>query len=553
MRVDVGTGKPAPAGPVAGAPSAWRQLDRFELGVLVLFGLVSLWVLGLDLWQQHAQGLVWTGTDGVYIVDQMQYLAWIQSASHHLLAANLFVLRSTPNDYFQPAVVVSGGLAALGIAPWLALLLWKPVAVVATFFAVREYARRTLDGLWPRRAGIVLALFFGSYTLIYGSWGVIGDLFPGFLSWGYTFSLLALALMVCSLLGYERARREQRIVWIPGLCGAVASLLHPWHGELLILTLAVAELILLTGRRPSRRTVELAVLTLVMTGVPLVYYLLLGRLDLSWKLARESGKHAFSIWTILLAVAPLLIPAIISIRRRPDSFLASVNWSWPIAAMLVYMASATGLSATPLHAFQGITIPLAVLAVQGVQRFSWRRVPYRAVLAGVAVLLFTVPATAQELKGAHELAQPTAGNANFITRDERAALEYLRHAPVKGGVLTRAYLGAMVPEKTGRRTFLGDCLWSEPNCMRRGQLTQNLITGSLKGAAARSFVRRSGAAFVLADCKSTPQLGRTLRPIVAATHRFGCATVYQIDSPTRPSGPLAESGADAALRAPRRQ
>ena len=97
--------------------------------MLVAFGAVSLWVLTLDLLQVVVNGRVWTGTDGVYIVDQMQYLAWIKSASHHLLASNMFVLRSTPHDYFQPAVVISGGLSALGLSPAVSLLLWKPVAV----------------------------------------------------------------------------------------------------------------------------------------------------------------------------------------------------------------------------------------------------------------------------------------------------------------------------------------------------------------------------------------------------------------------------------------
>ena len=56
-----------------------------------------------------------------------------------MLSSNLFVLRATPDDYFQPAVVISGGLTALGVAPWLSLLLWKPVAVIAGFWAARAY------------------------------------------------------------------------------------------------------------------------------------------------------------------------------------------------------------------------------------------------------------------------------------------------------------------------------------------------------------------------------------------------------------------------------
>ena len=73
-----------------------------------LFAAISVWVLGLDLWQVVVNGRVWTGTDGVYIVDQMQYLAWIRDASHHVLSSNLFVLRPTSADYFQPAIVISG-------------------------------------------------------------------------------------------------------------------------------------------------------------------------------------------------------------------------------------------------------------------------------------------------------------------------------------------------------------------------------------------------------------------------------------------------------------
>src|SRR6516225_11277615 len=177
MRLEIeltesGGSGPAPELPPVQAKPRQRRIDGFELSVLVAFSAVSVFVLAIDLWRVVFNGAVWTGTDGVYIVDQMQYLAWIRDASHHFLAGNLFVLRNTPVDYFQPAVVISGGLTALGMAPTLALLLWKPVAVVAFFFGVRAYARHGVAGDWPRRAVLVLALFFGSFTLVYGSWSV---------------------------------------------------------------------------------------------------------------------------------------------------------------------------------------------------------------------------------------------------------------------------------------------------------------------------------------------------------------------------------------------
>ena len=219
--------------------------------MLLAFAGVSVFVLALDVGRVVFNGAVWTGTDGVYIVDQMQYLSWIRDASHHFLSSNLFVLRDTPADYFQPAVTISGGLTALGMAPWLALLLWKPVAVLAIFSAVRAYAQRSLTGVWQRRTILVLALFFGSFTLVYGNWSVLGDLFPGFLSWGYTFGLMALAAMVWALVAYEDARVRRRRLWLPGMLGALASLLHPWNGELLIALVVAAELV--HARQPPVR------------------------------------------------------------------------------------------------------------------------------------------------------------------------------------------------------------------------------------------------------------------------------------------------------------
>jgi hypothetical protein len=201
-------------------PDASHRIDRFELAALAAFAVVSMWVLALDLWQVFDYARVWTGTDGVYVVDQLQYLAWIREASRHVLVANLFVLRSTPTDYFQPAIVLSGGLSALGVAPWLSLLLWKPVAVGACFYALREYVHRSLRGRWPRRTALVCVRAPRT--------GGDGR----------------------ALLSYDRAHAQDRIGWAPGLFGALASSLHPWHGEVLIVVVLGTELATRWGRPP---------------------------------------------------------------------------------------------------------------------------------------------------------------------------------------------------------------------------------------------------------------------------------------------------------------
>lgn len=551
MRVELAIEAPAPAPAPRLVERATRRIDRFDLTLLGAFAVISLWVLALDAWQIVAHGRVWTGTDGVYIVDQMQYLAWITDASKHLLSSNLFVLRPTPADYFQPAVAISGLLSALGLVPWLSLLVWKPVAVGGTFFAVRTYVRRSLPGLWTRRAALVLALFFAGFTVAYGDFTVLGDLFPGFLSWGYTFALLAVAAVVTAILIYDRARVEQRIRWMPAFLGLTASLLHPWHGELLILIVIGAELAM--WRRYGGRGFMMPLITLAGTGLPLLYYAVLGKTDLSWELARNASKHSFSIWPILLYLLPLILPALLAYRRPMRGFLDAATRAWPIASLVVFFVSGSAAGATPLHAFEGITIPLAILAVQGIRETSFALVRRRPRLAWVVVALAVVPGSVWQLNTARQLAAPTQNNANFIVSDERQALQYLAKVPEPGGVLTRSYLGSVIPSRTGRRTLIGDCLWSEPACLGRTHAAQSLFDGTMTPAVARRFVRRSGARFLLADCQAKANLPKLLGSLVIGVKRFGCARVVELDAPGPPTGPLAESLRHEVVRAPRRQ
>ena len=529
------------------------RFDSVELVLLGLFAAMSLWVVAIDVWSAIAHNVVWTGTDGFFIVDQMQYLAWIVSASHHLLVANLFVLRPTPSDYFQPAVVISGVITALGVAPWLSLLLWKPVAVLATFLAIRAYAYRTVESQGQRRAVIALGLFFGCFSVVNGTFGIVGDMMPGWLSWGYPFGLMAVALIVFAMLSYERARGIGRVVWAPGLMGALASTLHPWQGELLIVILVLAELT--RWREHLRgRNLALPALTIALTGLPLVYYVALGHLDLSWSLARLASKHTFSFWSIAIGISPLAVVAILGYRGKPRDFLELITRIWPLAAVVIYFLSATGLSATPLHAFNGITFPFAVLAVTGVSRLRWeRRVPHARLVAVIVLAAATIPVNAYAIAVAHTYTRPTGGNANFITRDERDALAYLKRDPDGGGVLTRFYLGEAVPGRTGRRTLVGDCLWSEPNCMPRSEAVDALFDGSMTRAQARDFVIDSGARFLLADCRGYVNMRQLLGPLIVNEHKFGCAAVFELAQSGEPRGALADLPPDAAVRAPRRQ
>jgi hypothetical protein len=523
MGLEVVTATPAPAAPVEDRPRApWWRLGAFELAVLVAFGCVSLWVLALDVRQVIVHHLVWTGTDGEFLADQMQYLAWIQDASRHVLASNMFVLRSTPHDYFQPIVIISAAITRVGVAPWLSLLLWKPVAVLATFFGVRAYARRTLSERFDRRAALVLALFFGS-------WALLGDEWLPFLSWGYPFALLAIAAVLGALLAYDRARAQGRLSWLAPALGLFASLAHPWQGEVLILTVIGAEAYRWHRPQSVWRWIRLPGLTVIATALPLLYYELLYRLDGNWAGAQSASKQAYSLSGILLPLVPLLIAAALAYRRRPRNFIEAATRSWPLAALAIFGVSQTGLAGAPLHAFNGITIPLAVLAVEGVQQAGFRRLPAWRLVGAALVAAATIPATVSTVSLANSWVRPYRYRATFIPRDERAAFRYLAKDKDRGGVLARAtYVGLIVPAETGRRTYVATCLWSRPHCRERITNTVNLLTGRDSPAQARAFVRSSRARFVLEDCNSHADLSKLLGPLVVSEKRFGCTAVYEV-------------------------
>jgi len=128
---------------------------------------------------------------------------------------------------------------------------------------------------------------------------------------------------------------------------------------------------------------------------------------------------------------------------------------------------------------------------------------------------------------------PATANANFITKDEHAALHYLAKNPTPGGVLTQFYMGEAVPGATGRHTLVGDCLWSEPDCMPNSESVDALFEGTMSTAQSRQFVIASGARFLLASC-SSPQVRLRRRlgaKLIVSVKHFGCATVYQVASP----------------------
>jgi hypothetical protein len=498
-------------------------IDPVELVVAAAFAVTSVWVLLLGLWWTVTQGRIWTGVNGVYVQDVTQYLAWIRDASRHVLVSDLFVSRPTPHDYLQPAIAVSGGLVAIGVAPWLALLVWQPVAVGGTFLAVRSLAHGQLRTRLARRAALVLALFGGSI-------GAFQDLWLPWWTWGYVFGLLSLAAMVASLLLYERAVRGVASVRPAAVLAGLATWLHPWQGAVLALIIAGAEIAGLvqppgSPSRPRRRSLARPALVLVAISLPLAYYAALDHADPAWRLAAASLKGAVPLWQVVLMLAPLLGPALLAYRIRPSSFTAVAVRIWPPAAFAVYIAGEHGMGGEPTHAFLGISVPLAILGVQGVGTVRRRPLRPRRTLAVLAVLALTVPQAVSELTDKWRFVRPSS---TPITRGDWQAVNYLAHDPRPGAVLAGFPLGRYIPEETGRPTYVGDAFWSGRNPKQREAKVARLLAAPMPATEAERFVAATGARFLLADCTTRANLERELAPMIQSVHRFGCATVYEL-------------------------
>ena len=245
---------------MAGDPStseaSRRAGARPELIAFAAFVIVACAPLALLVWRDLVNDWIWLGSDGgAAVQDQMQYVNWIRDAADNLLVSNHY--RSEPGEasYLHPLTVLSGGLVNLGLAPKVAYLLWKPVAILALFLAITAYVRRLVPAGRARWAALALALFYLPPTvLLFGDdvdWTVTsGEMWPIDMLWGYYYSALGMAGLAAALLLYERDRRAGRLtLWAP-LVGLLAGWLQPWAGALAVGIIAGSELVIVVlGRR----------------------------------------------------------------------------------------------------------------------------------------------------------------------------------------------------------------------------------------------------------------------------------------------------------------
>jgi hypothetical protein len=327
----------------------------------------------------------------------------------------------------------------------------------------------------------------------------------------------AFLLCVEALLDEGRRARGRSVAWYSAwaaAAGAAVSWLHPWQGETL---LAIVGGIVLWTR--AWRRVPALIGPAAATAAPIAYYLLLSHYDAAWHLAAQTNRLPhFPLWILLVAFAPLGIAAAAGATDRPADVQERILRLWPLACLVVYFVTPS----VPAHALEGVSLPLAVLAVRG-----WTRLRAPALVGALAVAVLVIPGAAVQMRDLRR--EVMRGDLPFALRaGEDDALGYVasRRAP-SGGVLAPLFLAQTIPERTGHAVWVGHPTWS-PDFGRRNAAVEALFAGRLGPDPARQLVRVSGARLLVADCRHRADLQPILGPLVAGVRRFGCATVYEV-------------------------
>ncbi len=504
-----------PALPAVGPALAWATVPVLLLAYHVV-----------------VHGGVLSGSDGPLAgADQLFYMDSVRQSGMHLLIADHFDLVLGRAVFLHPLYLLGGLMWRAGLSLQASFWALQLLGAVAVAVGAAALGARVLPAGRPRMVALTLGLFFLSPLLPLLAWAgaigaipryqlllVTGEATPGWQLWGYPQAGVAVGALAAALLGaaaLAAGRTGARLILAVCAAACLCAWLHPWQGAIFIVV-AVALALQTRARAP----VSALALAIAAAAAPMLYEAILSRTDAAWHLdSVRNGVGQGPAWALLAGLAPLAIPAVLSLRRVASGPLRTVLVGWPLAAVAVYF----GTAQFPYHALEGISIPLAALVVAGwpAQRTATRRWAITAALAAAVAL-----GAVYEISTFRD-SERSGAAPYFLTAGERAALRYLDHDPEPGGVLARDYIGMAVPAYTGRRTWVGEWTWT-PDFPARAALAERLMAGSLSPAQAQQMVDATGARFVLSDCGARAPLAALLQGMVVSERRFGCAAVLEL-------------------------
>ena len=492
----------------------WPKTRPFSL-VMAVGTVATAWCLAtlafVVVWCT-AKGLTFVGPySALFGNDELRYLAWIREAGLHGLIADPY-RAGAPQVYLQPVFLISGLLWRAGLSIQLSYLVWTPLALVTLAYGYARFTGRFLAGREHAAAFALSLLYFSPLVPLFDYGGIVNanganDLVIAashgasyWQAWGFLPTVIALGLMPLFLLGVEAmiSGDPDRLAVIgTSLAGLVVAWLHPWGGlELILVTAGVIIL-----RRIPIRANQLVIPALAVAG-PLVYYEILSRVDPAWSLSLLRSGTGGPVWPLVIAYLPLLLLAFLALRppRTPGEQLLGL---WLAAAALAYLALPDSRDA----ALEGISLPLAILAVSG-----WRRLKLSPRVAWVAVALAVLPGAAYSADTFWDYFR--SHDVPFgLRRGEQQAMLSLQR--VRANVLATAYLAPALPAIT---SFVGRPLSIPPF----------LLDAPVSTSAAQRFLTSANIRAVILDCVSSHQdLAGVIPRVGLARQNFGCARVFR--------------------------
>ncbi len=487
--------RPNKRGRMLSGPKARGHMCRpvpITIGIALAWAFTSVAILAV-------RGGVLSGSDGPLAgSDQFLYMDYIRQSGAHLLIGEHFDLTIGHAVYLEPLYLIGGLLWRAGLSVAAAFWALKLLAAPVLALGVCALVVRCIAGSGARLAAILLALFYFSPLVPLLRWtGAVtgldafrldlpsGESMPAWELWGYPHAAVAIGLLALALTGAVLligGSRSRRLIAGVTLCAGFAAWIHPWSGAIFLLVVGT-----LCIRAPARALIPPALAVLAA----LAYLAILPRVDAGWHtLSGQNGVAIGPLWMFLAALLPLAVPAVWGVRAIPRGTIRTLLVAWPLASLAVFLVSPQ----FRYHALQGITLPLAVLAVAGCAQ-----VPRARLLGIVALVAAVVAGPAFELTTLRDSLH--SGFAPYAFKpDERRALAYLDHVPTPGGVLSRYYLGMAIPAYTGRRTWMGETTWT-PDFVKRRAEAELAFDGR---ASIVSLVSTLRPRFVLSDCGAGP-------------------------------------------------
>jgi hypothetical protein len=509
------------------------------------------------------------GRDG--IDDNNVYLALMrQAADGRLLFTNNFTSEPNPPALFNVAYLALGRFA--GATGWrvdAVHRLFGAGSIVLLVLVAYAFIAASIRKPWYRRMALVLACFgmgflwaarllsrlIGQPVKTIDSWLVELNLFHAMLV--YPHFVFAAALMVASFFLLLKAEREGRLApaLFGGLVGMVLAATHTF--EMVVLLPAAVTYVLLqwmaTERLPPfRQWIALA----MVVGLP-VPVLVLN----SWTLSHEPmwgnvvnrlDFYTPDLFSVAIGLGASFIIAVLTF----DGFLRTDRSGGEQMAK-AWLVVALALAYVPrfnwqFHLLNGLQIPLAVLATQGLRRTLFRALLRRrrsraalrlprglqgrpAVLGAAALTIVVCCLSGVNLVRSycHEAAK--VEDPTYLPEDEVQAIEWMdREVPREALVLSAYATGNYIPRLSGQRVFLGEDKLTEAAPSRTAEV-EGFFRPQWSDEERLDLLRRFGVNYVFHG-PAERRLGDydpSGAPFLRAVHTVGSAQVYEVVEPGR--------------------